>query len=124
MQANHGAHEDAPHQKGKPAHSEQHYTQYNHGNVMIFRDPDMKLIFGQVGDIASQRGGVMVHGFAHKDPAHMSPPFTVDGRMRVAVHIRKLMMNAVRSHPENRSAFESEGGANCEEIFYPLRRLV
>src|SRR4029077_3411280 len=71
-----------------------------------------------------QRGGVMVHGLAHKDPAHMSPPFTVDGRMRVAVHIGKLMMNAVRSHPENRSAFESEGGANCEEIFYPLRRLV
>src|SRR5271170_5161661 len=34
------------------------------------------------------------------------------------------MMNAVRSDPENRSAFKGERGADGQEVLHPLRRLV
>src|SRR6266446_299060 len=44
--------------------------------------------------------------------------------MRIAILIRILMMNAVRGHPENWSAFESERGADSQKILHPLRRLV
>ena len=33
-------------------------------------------------------------------------------------------MDAVRSHPENRTAFESQRGADGQEIFNPLRSFV
>ena len=35
-----------------------------------------------------------------------------------------LMVDAVRSDPENRPAFQGQRGANRQEIFDPLRRLV
>src|SRR5579859_6392920 len=44
--------------------------------------------------------------------------------MRIAFLIGKLMMNAMRSHPENRSAFKRQGRARGQEIFHPLGSLV
>ena len=35
-----------------------------------------------------------------------------------------LMVNPVRRHPENRSAFERQGRAPGQEILHPLWRLV
>ena len=91
---------------------------------MIFGDPDVKLVFGQVRDIAGQRGGVVVHGFAGENPAHVGPPFAINRRMRIAFLVRKLMMNAVGRDPENRSAFKGQCCANGQEILDPLRSLV
>src|ERR1700722_20625798 len=54
----------------------------------------------------------------------MRPPFSIDGRMWIAILIGILMMNAVRSHPENRTTFEGERGANRQEILNPFRSLV
>jgi len=54
----------------------------------------------------------------------MSPPFTVDGRMRVAVHIGKLMMNAGVATQKIGPPSRARVAPNCEEIFHPLRRLV
>src|SRR5450755_4635857 len=65
-----------------------------------------------------------MHRLAGKDPAHMRPPCAIDGRMRIAFFVGELMMNAVRGHPENRSAFERQRGAPSQEIFDPSRRLV
>ena len=38
--------------------------------------------------------------------------------------IRILVMDAVRRHPENRTAFKRSGGANRQEILHPFGRLV
>src|SRR5947209_17594953 len=35
-----------------------------------------------------------------------------------------LVMNAVRCHPENRTALKDEGSANCQKIFHPLWGLI
>src|SRR5258708_26059063 len=66
----------------------------------------------------------MVHRLAHQNPAHVRPPFAVDGRMRIAIFTRILMMNAVGSHPENGSALERQRSADRQEILDPLRSLV
>src|SRR5208282_360274 len=64
------------------------------------------------------------HGLSGQNPAHVRPPLAIDGRMRIAFLIGKLMMNAMRRHPEDRSAFESEGRTRGEEVFDPLRSLI
>jgi len=33
------------------------------------------------------------------------------------------MVDAMRGHPENRAAFEGEGGADCHRVFEPLGNL-
>ena len=43
--------------------------------------------------------------------------------MRIALLIGKLMMNAVRRHPENRPAFQRQRCADGQKIFHPLRSL-
>src|ERR1700688_1282363 len=84
----------------------------------------MKLVFGEVRDIARQGRRVMVHRLAHENPSHVRPPLAVDRRMRVAFQIRILMMYAVGRYPENWPAFQSEGGADRQEIFHPLWSLI
>ncbi len=94
------------------------------GHVMIFRDPDVKFVFGEIGDVAGQSGRVVMHGLAHQDPAHVGPPLAVARRMRIAILIGVAMVNAVRGHPENRAALERERGANGEEVLKPLGNFV
>ena len=93
-------------------------------HIVIFRHPDVKLIFGKVRNVARQGGRVVMHRLAHQNPSHVRPPFAIDRRMRIAFLIRKLVMNAVRRYPENRPAFERQRGANRQEIFHPLRSFV
>src|SRR5712692_7838888 len=84
----------------------------------------MEFAFSQVGNIAGQRSRIMMHGLAGEDPAHVGPPFAIEGRMWIAFLIRKLMMNAMRGHPENGSAFEGQCRADRKEVFHPFWRLV
>src|SRR5271154_3101670 len=44
--------------------------------------------------------------------------------MRIAVVVRKLMMDTVRGHPENRPAFERQRRAPGKKVFHPLRSLL
>jgi len=77
---------------------------------VVLGDPDMEFIFSKIGNVTRQRSRVMVHRFAGQDPAHVRPPLTVAGRMRVTFLIRMLVMDAVRGDPENRPAFERQRG--------------
>src|SRR4029077_9089755 len=108
MQANNGAQENAPEHEGKPAESEKRYSQRNNRNIMILRNPDVKLVLGQVGNVAGQSGRVVVHGLAHQNPAHMRPPLSISWGMRVAFLVRMLVVNSMCGHPENGAAFESK----------------
>src|ERR1700683_2368900 len=119
MQADHGSEENPPQNKLPTAYWKQYQSEHDHRHVVIFRDPDVKLVFGEIGNVTGECGCVVMHGLAHQDPAHVSPPLAIDRGMRVAFVIRILVMNAMRGHPENRSAFKGERGANCEEILDP-----
>src|ERR1700686_1274772 len=84
----------------------------------------MNFVLGQVGDVTAQGRGVVMHRLAHQDPSHVSPPLAVDGGMRIAFVVRKLVMDAVGCYPENRSAFEGQGGTPGQEVLHPLRSFI
>src|ERR1700733_3825335 len=54
----------------------------------------------------------------------MGPPSAIMGRMRVSLVVAKLVMNTVRGHPEDGSAFQGERAADGQEILQPLGRAV
>src|SRR6476646_8003920 len=54
----------------------------------------------------------------------MCPPSTITGRVRIAWLIGFLVVDAMRRHPENRTAFESQGAANSKKIFQRQRHLI
>src|SRR5919197_305427 len=54
----------------------------------------------------------------------MSPPGAIARRMWIAVFIRKLMMNAMRGHPEDRPALHRQGTADRKKVFQPQRDFV
>ena len=66
----------------------------------------------------------MVHGFTNEDPAHVRPPFSIARRMRITLVVRELVMNTVRSHPEDGTAFETQCAAEGQKILDPLGSSV
>ena len=54
---------------------------------------------------------------AEKEPADVSPPGAIVRSVRITVMIRFLMVDAMGSDPEDRSAFERESTTDSKEIF-------
>jgi hypothetical protein len=48
------------------------------------------------------------------------PEAAIAGRVRIAFHVSILVMDAMRRYPEKRAAFQSQRGAERNEIFEPL----
>ena len=91
---------------------------------MIFAQPNLEAILGQIGSIARHESRLMVQGVAGENPARVRPPSAIMGSVGVTFAIRKLVMNAVGGYPEDRSALERQGAANREKVLQPLRRAV
>src|SRR4029077_20795114 len=108
----------------KATDGEKQSARENHGDIVVFRDPDMKLGFGEIGHVAGKRAGVLMQALTHQDPSHVGPPFAIEWGVGIAFFIRELMMNAMCRNPENRSTFERKSGADGQEIFHPLRSFV
>jgi len=52
MKSRDGAKKNAPQYKGQSTDSEQRESEDNRGHKMILGDPDVKVVLGQIGDIA------------------------------------------------------------------------
>ncbi len=87
-------------------------------------EPHVDGVLGQVGHVPAQHGGVVVHRLAHEDPAHVRPEGALARRVRIAVVVRVLVVDAVRGHPEDRAALERERAADRQEVLDPLVGLV
>jgi len=73
-----------PEDEGKSADGEKNYAQDADWNVVIFRDPDVKFIFREVGDVTRERGRIVVHGLPTRiQPC--APTISVDRRVRIAI---------------------------------------
>src|SRR6201987_5165142 len=60
MQAGDGPREDSPEHEGKSADGEKNHAKNADRNVVVFRDPDGKLVFRGVGDVTRERGRIVV----------------------------------------------------------------
>ena len=119
-----GAEEDTPEEIGPSAEEKKREAQDGDGNPMPLADPDVELVFAEVGDVGEEFGGVVVHGFAGDEPADMGPESSFAGRVRVAFLVGVLVMLAVGSDPEDGSSLEREAAAGGDEVFDPLWGLV
>jgi hypothetical protein len=54
----------------------------------------------------------------------LRPPSALAGRMRVALLVAQLMMDAMGGHPEDRPSFQSQRGADGHPILQPFGDFV
>jgi hypothetical protein len=84
----------------------------------------MKFVLSEVGNIRQEFRGVLVHGLAGNDPAHVSPQTAVLRGVGIAFFVGVLMMDAMGGDPGDGTAFESERAAHRQKVFHPNRSLV
>ena len=118
------AEERAPQHIGPAAEREQRESDDDLRHPVPGGQRDVETILAEVGRVAREHLGVVVHRPAGHDPSHVRPVGAFARGVRIAFVIGMLMVNAVRRHPEDRSAFEGERAADCEEYIHPFRRLV
>src|SRR5277367_4809274 len=91
---------------------------------MIFAQPNLEAILGQIGSIASHESCLVVQGIAGENPPRVRPPSAIMGSVGVTFAVSKLVMNAVGGYPEDRSPLERQRAADGEKVLQPLRRAV
>jgi len=124
VEPDNNAEANAPQQHGKSADGEEQAAQDDDGNPVIVVQRNVERMPRQIGRIFRHHSGVVVIGFAEKDPTDMRPPRTLAGRMRIAGLIGLLMMDTMGGHPEDGPAFQRQGAANGKEILKPDRHFV
>src|SRR5580700_11492797 len=60
MQTEGDAQEDSPHEAGPAADGEQDQADNDHGNPVVFADPDVELIAGKIGSVAGEHGSLIM----------------------------------------------------------------
>src|SRR5271163_4801029 len=81
VQSQHGAEENAPQQERPSADREECGSQNHRWRKMVFCDPYVKLVRGQVWHIAVYRVSVLPQRVANQNPARMRPPLAISRRV-------------------------------------------
>src|SRR5215472_11591451 len=105
MKSHGGPEKDAPEQPRPSAYSQKAKAQHGGGKPVPLTDPHMKAVFAKIGNVREKLSGVVVDRFSGENPAHVGPESAVPRGVRVPFLVSVLMMNAVSSHPSDRSAF-------------------
>jgi hypothetical protein len=90
------------------------------GHVVVFAEPDVDGVLGEVGGVAAEEGGFGVEGATGEDPAGVGPPGAVVRGVRVAFVVGVLMMDAMSGDPEDGTALEGEAATHGDEVLDPL----
>ena len=94
------------------------------GNPVVFAEPDVDGVFGEVGGVAAEQRGFRVQGAAGEDPAGVRPPGAVVRSVGIAFLVGVLMVDAVSGDPEDGAALKGETAAQGDEVLDPLGGLV
>ena len=78
------------------------------GQPVVFAEPDVDGVAGEVGGVAAEERGLRVQGATGEDPAGVGPPGAVVRGVGVAFVVGVLMMDAVGGDPEDGSALERD----------------
>jgi hypothetical protein len=106
------------------ADGELNETTDDQGNPVIFAEPDVDTVLGEIGGVAAEESGLGVEGSAGEDPAGVGPPGAVLRSVRVAFLVGVLMMDAVGGNPEDWTAFEGKAAAHSDEVLDPPGGLI
>ena len=87
---------------------------------MVFAEPDVDGVLGEVGGVAAEEGGLGVQSAAGENPAGVSPPGAVVRGVGVAFVVGVLMVDAVGGNPEDGAALKGETAAHGDEVLDPL----
>src|ERR1700730_2254758 len=124
VKAEHGPHENSPHQVWQSTNDEEKNAKHRQRNPVPLADPDMKFIFAKIGDVRQERVQLVMHGLTSQNPAHMSPQPAIVWRMGITFFVGILVMHAMRGDPENRSTFQRERATGGQEILNPFWRFI
>jgi hypothetical protein len=94
------------------------------GNIVVFAEPDVDGVLGEVGGVTAEQGGFGVKGATGEDPAGVGPPGAVVRSVGIAFLIGVLMMDAMGGYPEDGTALEGEAAAHGDEVLDPLGGAV
>ena len=124
VQAEDDAEEDAPEHHRPAADGEQDEAEQRQRDVVIAVEPAVERVGGEIGRVLRHQRGVVVVRIAEEDPPHVRPEPAVVRRVRIAVAVGVLVVDAMRRDPENRPALERQRPADGQEVLEGLRRLV
>src|SRR5579864_8161736 len=124
VQAEDHAKEDAPEHQRKAANGKQQEGKRKSRNPVIVIQPNVKPVFSQIGSVLRHHPGVIVIARSGEEPAGVSPPGALIGRVRIAGQVGILVMNSMRGDPGNGSAFQGQRAADGEKILEAHRHLV
>ncbi len=88
------------------ADDEQRRAEEGQRDPVEFADPDMEAVFGEVGRVMGEGSGLGVKRLAGDDPTDVGPPLAFLGRVRVALFVAVLMVDAVGGYPGDGAAFK------------------
>jgi hypothetical protein len=106
------------------AEGELEKTADDQGDPVIFAEPDMDAVLGEVGGVTAEQSGLGVESAAGENPAGVSPPGAVVRSVGIAFVVGVLMVDAVGGDPEDGSALEREAAAHGDEVLDPLGSAV
>src|SRR5687768_17563351 len=124
MQPDYGAEEDAPQDIRETAKGKQREADGHVRGPVPLRERDVYRVATEVRSIPGEYPGVVVQSLAGQDPSGVRPPGAFARRVWISFAIRMLMMDAMRRHPEDGTAFESERAAPGQEVLDGLERFV
>ena len=124
MQTDYDTQKDAPQYERYTAEGSEQAAQHNHGDPMIVVEPDVEAIFHQIRRILRVQGSVAVLRLSDQQPAHVSPPAAVTGRVWVAGLVGLLVVQSMHRYPEYRPAFECQRSTNSKEILQSQGHLI
>ena len=103
---------NAPQNVTPPAYGEKQDGQDRDRHPVPTADPPLETVFAKLRHVGQKLCGILLHGLAGKNPAHVSPEAAIVGRMRITLFVRILVMHAMGCNPEERSAFKGQRAAH------------
>src|SRR6266700_3669076 len=100
MEPDHCTKEDTPEDVPPSANCKEQDSQYGDRHPVPPADPPVESVFAKFWNVGQKISRVALHGLTGKNPAHMGPKASVKRRMRVALSVCILVMQAMGCNPE------------------------
>ena len=116
MKSEDDAEEDAPEHHRPATDGQQHEPDRHKRHIVIAVQPPIERHGGQIRRVLGHQRRVVMVGVAEQNPAHVGPEAAVARRMRIAIVVGMLMVNAMGGDPEDRTTLERQRPTHREKI--------